>query len=617
MRLGVSYYPERTPRAAWGPDLSAMAGCGLRIVRLGEFAWSAYEPERGRFDWSWLDEAVEAAEAAGLEVVMSTPTATPPVWLMRERPEIMSTGEDGRRRQYGSRRHTCPTSSAYRQETERVVASLAERYGHHQAVTAWQLDNEPGNHDSARCWCDECQTAFGCWLAAQYETIDELNAAWGTRFWSGDYPDFAAVLLPRTTVTAVDPCLLLAHRRFSSDQVVDFIAAQRDLVQRRAPGRDVTCNQYLSEIDVDGQRIGELTGIAAHDSYPTALSDDLETAFVHDLNLGRAGSAGRSWVMEQQPGPINWTALNPPVAPGQVRLWGWQAAMHGVDTLLFFPWQATRAGAEQYHAALLRHDGSMTRAVDEVRALAAELAAAPADLLQRPRADVALLHSFDDVCALDITPHRAGLRHRDLVMATYRAARAAGVEVDVVSPTADLTSYKTVLAPALHLQTPARTEALQAALRAGVLVVLGPRSLVKDEHGCWASDALPSTFAEELGARVTDPLSQTMAVTVPAYGDAPAGPWTDVLEVDEAEVLAVYGGGTWLDGSCAAARRDNLVYAGFSSERAWAGLLGELWTSPVSRVDREVFARGSHTVSLGFDPPAVHGLPPQVSIGEH
>ena len=587
MRLGVCWYPEQWPAERWPVDAALMAEAGLELVRIGEFAWSTYEPRRGAFDWRVLDGAVEVLAAHGLDVVLGTPTATPPVWLVRERPEVVSVGPDGRQRAYGTRRHTCPTSPAYREEAARVVAALVDRYGMHDAVVAWQVDNEPGNHDSARCWCDACQAAFTAWLADRYGDVDRLNAVWGTAFWSQTYPDLEAVRLPVPTMTAHSPSLLLAHRRFSTHQVVEGLAEQRAAIAAGSPGREVTTNLYYGDLHVDAFAVAGPAGLAAVDSYPHDTSGPLETAFVLDLARGSSGPTRRFWVMEQQPGEINWTPRNPMVPPGQVRAWGLQAALHGAEALLVFRWRAGRAGQEQEHAGLLRHDGSPDRGLAEVAALRDELVALGPGAVTRAPATAALVLSYDDAWALEIDPHLEGLRHRDLVLPAYRAARRRGLEVDVVAPSADLRAYGLVLAPALHLTSPARVAALLAAAEAGALVVVGPRALVRDEDGVWADEALPAGLAAALGTRVTDALAHEVWPADPEApqpvrtdpGGAPAGPWIDVLDEPQdrdVEVLLRAAGGTWLDGAPLAVRRGRLAYCGASSDEAWVAVLRAL-----------------------------------------
>ncbi len=592
MRFGVCYFPEQWPEDRWPEDAAQMAGMGLELVRIGEFAWVAYEPQRGRFAWDWLDRAIGTLADHGLGVVMCTPTATPPVWLAQERPEILSMGPGGARRAYGSRRHTCVTSAAYREEAERIVTALADRYGAHPAVAAWQVDNEAGNHDSARCWCAECQAAFTAWLERRFGTIEALNDAWGTVFWSQTYPDFEAVRLPVPTMTAHHPALRLAHLRFASGQTVDFLAAQFDLLRARVGSSvELTTNFYSEDTVVDQAAAARLTGLAAIDSYPHGPADPLATAY--HLDLAR-GPTGRAWIMEQQPGPINWTPLNPPVPDGQVRLWTWQAALHGIDALLYFRWRAARYGQEAYHSGLLRQDGSPTAPVAEIEAAIREIGDAG---LPAPEPRVALLHSAADVWAIEINPHRTGTTHRSLQLPAYAGARRLGLDVAIVDPAADLTGYEWVLAPALHLATPERLAAIEAALDDGTGVVLGPRSLVVDAELAWSDRPLPAGLAARLGARVVEHLSQTAPVTVAPWG-TPAGPWTDVLATDEAEVVATYAGGSYLDGRPAAVRRDGLVYAGFSSAESWTALLADLLGLPPHDAAVEIFSRAGRTITL-------------------
>ncbi len=614
MRLGVCWYPEQWPRSTWERDVALMAETGLDVVRIGEFAWSLMEPSRGSFDWGWLDEAIATIAAAGMTVVLGTPTATPPVWLMRERPDVMSVGPDGARRAYGSRRHTCPTSPAYREEAARIVTAMAERYGQHAAIEAWQIDNEPGNHDSTRCWCDACQTAFTAWLEARFGgDVDALNRAWGNEFWSQTATTFDDVRLPVPTMTRHNPALDLAHLRFASEQVVAGVAEQRAILGALAPPHETFTNLYVGDVDVSTQAIGRLHGLGAMDSYPHGVSGPQEVAFLLDLTRGTALQAGdgaaarggRGWVTEQQPGPVNWTPQNPAVAPGQVRLWGWQAAMHGIETLLFFRWRAALRGQEQYHSGLLRHDGTADQGLVEAARLRRELDEAPPELLERPEATVALVYDHADAWAMNLDPHRPGLTHRKLVVDAHAGARRTGAVVDVVPVDADLTGYAIVLAPGLHLINEARVATLLAAADAGATVVVGARTLVKDTENGWTDAPHPHGLAERLGAHVTEWGS---TATWPVGGEEPllaldgelldAGPWAETFAPNgSCEVLATWAG-THRDGQPAVVRGDGIVGMGASSEDAWAAVVGMLAGRDVVPAGEERHERGALTVTL-------------------
>lgn len=594
MRLGVCWYPEQWPESDWADDARQMADIGLQVVRVGEFAWSRIEPREGVFDFGWMDRALDVLDRAALRVVISTPTATPPVWLMRARPDIRSRGPGGALRPYGSRRHTCPSSQVYREQSVRIASVLAERYGDLAHLDAWQIDNEPGNHDSARCWCEACQTAFRKWLAECFGDIDSLNNAWGQTFWSMSYPDFEAVDLPAPTITAHNPSLDLAHRRFASLQVCAGLALQREVLHDHSPGVPTFTNLYMGDVDIDAQAVHRPNGLGAIDNYPHGLTDTAEVAFNLDLARGAAlqsgeGSArrgGRAWIVEQQPGPVNWTGDNPAVGGGEVTQWILDAAAQGIETLLIFRWRMARAAQEQLHGALLGHDRRPLQAYEEIAAVTAGLGDR---VPERPPADAAVVVDYGDAWMIEVLPQTPDASHRVLAVAAYAALRQAGHVIDVVPADADLSTYPLVVLPAFHHVTPARLEAINVALAAGTTVVVGPRSLVADPQMVRTDQPVPAGLASTLGARVVQagnpngwPRGTNDCAGV-RFGDVlvAAGSWVEILDIDATEgpdhvtVLATVLGGPW-EGRPCAVRRGRLVHMGASSQAAWSALLATL-----------------------------------------
>ncbi len=314
--LGVCYYPEQWPQSMWVDDARRMVEIGLTWVRIGEFAWAKIEPEPGQFDWTWLDKAIDTLADAGLKIVLGTPTATPPRWMVEKHPDMLAVDEFGNPRKFGSRRHYCFSHAGYRAESVRITDILAKRYGNHPAICAWQTDNEYGCHDTTLSYSDAARAAFQAWLKQRYLTIDALNEAWGNVFWSMDYRTFEEVDLPNLTVTEANPAHCMAFRRFSSDQVALF---NREQVQTiRAQSAVPIIHNYMGRItDFDHFKVGEDLDIASWDSYPLGfLEDRIEAddvfknrymkqghpdfqAFHHDLY--RAVGKGRWWIMEQQP----------------------------------------------------------------------------------------------------------------------------------------------------------------------------------------------------------------------------------------------------------------------------------------------------------------------------
>ena len=324
--LGVCYYPEHWPEAVWAEDAARMVETGLSWVRIGEFAWSRLEPSPGDLQFDWLDRAVEVLGSAGLKVVMGTPTATPPRWMLDKHPDMLAVDAQGQPRKFGSRRHYCFSHAGYVDECVRIARIFGERYGHNPHVAAWQIDNEYGCHDTTISYSAPALKAFRRWLAHQYGSIDALNEAWGNVFWSMEYDHFDQIDLPNLTVTEPNPAHVLAFRRFSSDQVVAFNKAQADVL-RSLTDAPLSHNYMGRVLEFDHFVVGADLDIATWDSYPIGfLSDRLEDdaehkakflqqgdpdmqGFHHDLY--RAVGRGRWWVMEQQPGPVNWGPVQP------------------------------------------------------------------------------------------------------------------------------------------------------------------------------------------------------------------------------------------------------------------------------------------------------------------
>ncbi|MEO0982104.1 MAG: beta-galactosidase [Pseudomonadota bacterium] len=491
-RLGVCYYPEHWPEAAWAEDAAKMAALGLRQVRIGEFAWAKIEPAPGAFDWAWLDRAVDTLGAAGLEVMLGTPTATPPKWLIDAEPDILALDRNGRPRRFGSRRHYCFSSRSYRKHTERIVEAMASRYGAHEAVAAWQTDNEYGCHDTTRSYSPEAARAFRLWLAERYGDVDALNTAWGAVFWSQTYRSFDEVDLPNLTVTEPNPAHVLDFYRFSSDQVISYNRLQVEILRRHSPGRRIIHNGMGFTFDFDHFALGRDLDAFGWDSYPLGFLDigpfsadekraymrqghpDL-AAFHHDLY--RACGNGRWEIVEQQPGPVNWARHNPEPLPGMVRLWTHEAIAHGADVVSYFRWRQAPFAQEQMHAGLERPDRAPAPAAAEAARCAEEIAAVPPP--ETAQARVALLVDYEAQWVFETQRQGAAWSYPRLLLDWHGAARRLGVDVDIVSSGSILEGYDLLLVPSLPIAPPALVGAVK---KSNIRAVFGPRSFSKTPH---------------------------------------------------------------------------------------------------------------------------------------
>jgi beta-galactosidase len=574
--LGVCYYPEHWPERQWPVDARNMAELGLRWVRIGEFAWSRIEPERDRFVWDWLDRAIEILGNAGLQVVMCTPTATPPKWLVDEHPDILAWTADGRPRCFGSRRHSCFSSPTWWRESRRIVELVARRYGDNPAVRAWQLDNEYGCHDTVMSWAPHCRPAFQDWLRRRYGAIEALNTAWGTVFWSQEYRDFSEIDFPGQAVTESNPAHRLDFRRFSSDQVAAYNRMQAGIVRAHAPERPITHNFMGFFREFDHYPVAADLDVAAWDSYPLGFTErDMNlapetlaalaqtghpdtAAFHHDLYRPMAPAM---WVMEQQPGPVNWAPHNPAPAPGMVRLWTLEALAHGAQVVSYFRWRQYPRAQEQLHTGLRRPDDSPDAAYEEVQAVARALRELgpewPAPAAAGARAPVALLMDYEAAWALDIQPHGATFSYPELVLRWYTALRRLGLDVDVVSPRAPLTGYRLVAAPSLPLLDAGLVRHLADS---GASIVLGPRSGSRQPDFSIPEGLPPGPLREHLPLRVerVESLPPGVSDTV-LWNDQqyPVTRWRESLRTDRAAE------GSFASGLPAVVRHERFCYVGF------------------------------------------------------
>ncbi|MDJ0643618.1 MAG: beta-galactosidase [Erythrobacter sp.] len=513
MKLGCCYFPEHWPEEMWVEDARRMRAIGLSLVRIGEFAWSRIEPEPGHFDWEWLDRAIDALHAEGLQVILCTPTATPPKWLVDRMPDMIAIDQHGRPRGFGSRRHYCFSHQGFRTESRRITTALAERYGHHPAITAWQTDNEYGCHDTVLSFSRAAAGGFRRWLAQRYESIDTLNTAWGNVFWSMEYRLFDEIDPPNLTVTEANPAHWLDYRRFASSEVASFNREQVEILRARSPGRDITHNFMGFFAEFDHHDVGRDLDIATWDSYPLGFleqfwfSDDEKhaylrqghpdiAAFHHDLYRGC--SNGRWGVMEQQPGPVNWARFNPAPLPGMVALWTLEAFAHGAEFTSYFRWRQAPFAQEQMHAGLLRPDGSEAEATDEVRLAARVIEQlGPQDAVQAP---VALVFSYEAAWICGIQPQGESFRYLELAYEWYSALRRQGLDVDIVEFGASLDGYGAIFIPSVPIAHEAQVESLKSASRP---ILIGPRSGSKTDGFCIPEGLAPGPLRDLIPVTVT------------------------------------------------------------------------------------------------------------------
>jgi len=556
--LGCDYNPEQWPRAVWREDVRLMREAGVGFVTLGVFSWALLEPRPGEFDFGWFDEVVGLLAEGGIAIDMATATAAPPPWLTAAHPEILPVDHAGHTLWPGSRQSWCPSSPVFREHALALVEQMARRYGSHPAVRLWHVSNELGCHNG-RCWCDVSAAAFRRWLAGRYGDIEKLNEAWGTAFWSQHYTTFDEVLPPRITPAVPNPTQQLDFARFSSDALLDYHRAERDVLRRHSTV-PVTTNFMIMphQSEQDYFAWAPDVDVVSQDHYldHRLPHPHAEQAFADDLTRGVAGG---SWLlMESATSAVNWQPVNVAKRPGELLVDALRHVARGADGVGFFQWRASRAGGEKFHSALVPHAGPDSARFREVTALGAALKAIGEVAGAPVAADVALLWDWNAWWACDLDSHPSSeLRYVDAPHRWHRALTELGATVDVVHPSADLSSYRLVVVPTLYLCSDELATAL-----AGKHVLVTYFSGIVDEQDHVRLGGYPGAFRDLLGVVGEEFVPLLPGDDVTLAGGARATLWTERLRATTAEVVDSYADGA-LTGVPAVTR--NAVGAG----RAW------------------------------------------------
>jgi beta-galactosidase len=558
MRVGVYYYPEHWPESQWDRDFANMERLGFEFVHMGEFAWAFMEPEEGRFDFAWLDRAVALAAKHNLKVILCTPTPTPPAWLAEKYPNSFLVGEDGRRREHGSRGNNALADSDYLRLTERVVNELGKRYGKHPAVWGWQLDNEP---NSPPDYGPSAQAAFRDWLRAKYKTVGVLNQEWGAAFWSLKYNDFNQVRPPNPSfLYGVSPHAMLDFRRFTADQTAKFLDWQANVLRRNtSPAQFVTTN-FISTIgSSDPRRPVELDFIS-YTMYPVGggqgLGEDgFRLGWQHGIAWANAfyrPIKGVTGVMELQPGQVNWARINPQPMPGAIRMWLWHAFAGGLSFACNYRYRQPLYGSELYHYGIVNTDGvtpspgglqysQVAREMRELRAKYDPQAVPPADYAARR---TAILWNHENLWNIDYQRQTALWDTWGHAFRYLEAAKSAGAPLDVIDEAADFNSYKVIVAPAYQLIDEELVRKWTRYAEAGGHLVLTARTGQKRRNGWlwegpWAAPVRPLVGAEvSFFDLLTDNGGGEVSMNGTTY---PWNVWGDVLKPAEGtETLARY-----------------------------------------------------------------------------
>lgn len=550
--LGTAWYPEHWPEERWEKDLALMQAAGINMVRVAEFAWSRMEPQEGQFDFVWLDRAIDLAAKHGIKTVLGTPTAAPPAWLTQKYPETFAVWEDGRTATHGNRTQYRFTSEKYLQFCRRIAEEMAKRYGHSPNVIGWQIDNEygPVSYDP------ETRQKFQQFLKARYKTLDAVNQHWSTYYWSQSYDNWEEI-----PFGPGNPGLMLEWKRFISQTFRDYQHNQVAVIRANADPRQFITHNFMGfNGNFDHYELSEELDLASWDHYvPVGHPDPLWNGQVHDLTRGFKRK--NFWIMETQPGFVNWASVNTALEKGEVRQMAWSDIGHGADAVSFWQWRSALGGQEQYHGTVVGPDGNPRPIYEEVAQLGKEFAKT-GEVLRgtTPTPQTAILYDYDSRWAIEFQKQTREFDPIGNLHTFYRPLRQLTHDVDIVHPSAPLLQYKLVVVPALNVMPEAIAQHLVEYVNNGGHLVLGARTGLKDEYNALLPSRQPGfALSKLLGGHVVEFYALEKPIPVSGkLGSGEAKVWAEMLEATspDTEVLLTYGKSNgWLDGKPAVISR--------------------------------------------------------------
>ncbi len=518
LTMGTCYYPEQWEEGLWQSDLVRMKQAGVTVIRVAEFAWSKFEAEEGVFTFDFFDRFLALCVQEGMQVIFSTPTATPPAWLTEKYPETLNATREGTLYRHGGRRHYNYNSPVYRRFCARVTEQLALHYGQHPAIIGWQIDNEL-NCEVNEFYSEADDIAFRAWVRDRHHTLDALNQAWGTAFWNQTYTDWEQVHVPRpNAINAVNPHLHLDYLRFVSDSTIRFCAMQAEILRRHIrPGCFITTNGMFGNVD-NHRMTDEALDVYSYDSYPNfafALNRTVDPDALNDRAWSKHLTSVRAicphfMIMEQQSGGNGWSNRMeaPAPRPGQLTLWAMQSIAHGADYLSFFRWRTSIMGTEIYWHGILDYDNRDNRRLREVKRVG--------DMIRRlqpvcgaaHRASFGVLRDYDNEWDAQIDVWHGRVQEQS-IWAIFEAAQHTHTPYDEVwlgrdTEADELAKYPVLFYPHAVIMTEVRARLLEAYVRQGGTLVLGCRTAYKDETGKCVMQPQPGLLRTLTGTDVTE-----------------------------------------------------------------------------------------------------------------
>jgi len=613
--FGGDYNPEQWPKEVWKNDIELMQKANVNLVSLGIFSWANIEISDGNYQFGWLDEIMDLLHEGGISVDLATATASPPAWLSAAHPEILPVNFDGVRLEFGGRQAYCAASKVYQQKAAALTEQIAKRYAKHPAVVMWHVNNEYGCH-APYCYCDASKAAFVQWLQKKYASLDELNASWGTDFWSQRYRNWDDIPAPKRTPdgTHPNPGAQIDFRRFSSEITLELFKTERDIIKKYDSVNPVTTNfmsmkgthamdyfAWAKEVDF----VSTDHYLAQHD-----IENHIDLAQMADLTRGFAD--GKQWLlMEHSSSAVNWQPRNYAKTPGQEKRNAMSFVARGSQGAMYFQWRQSQAGSERFHSAMVPHGGENTRVYREVAELGKLLSDHP-ELSKHAtdKAEVAIVFDYEQFWAMmQANLPTEDLSYPDTVAAWYRALYKEGIQADFVPANVDeatLADYKLVLMPMVHMLSDAEEQVFTSYAQNGGNLVVGYFSNIADRTLRVKLGGYGGSLVKDVIGLYVEEFYPLRESTVKLSNGFEAKLWAELSALNGAEVVAEFSSGQ-AQGQAAIVKRNlgasTAWYQGTeltddSQRKFFRDIAKQLGLAVIDSESTEVVRRGPYEISI-------------------
>lgn len=549
---GVAYYDEYMPYERLDKDIQMMKDAGINVVRIAESTWSTHEPQSGVFDFSSVDRVLDAMHAAGIQVIVGTPTYAVPTWMVKEHPEVLATTVQGQGK-YGARQIMDITHPTYLFYAERIIRKLISRVSKHPAVIGYQTDNETKHYNTAG---DNVQLQFVKYMRNKFSSLDDLNKEFGLDYWSNrinSWEDFPSV------VGTINGSLGAEFAKFQRQLVTDFLAWQVGIVNEyKQEGQFVTQNfdfdwrgySYGIQGDVDHFAASKPFDITSVDIYHPSQDEltGIEISFGGDV--ARSTKQSNYLVLETEAQAFwHWVPY-----PGQLRLQAFSHLASGANMVAYWHWHSLHNSFETYWKGLLSHDFEPNPVYNEAKTIGRDFARLSPQLVNLKKTNrVAVLFSNEALTSIkwfgfNFTSDK---KYNDVVRWMYDELYKMNIGCDLIDPSVEsYEGYDVIVVPALYAASDALLERLNQFVQDGGHVVYSFKSGFANEHIKVRSTRQPGLISEACGITYNlfvEPKNVSLRDDPFEVGEEQnqIHTWMELITPTTAEVLAWYEHPHW------------------------------------------------------------------------